>query len=156
MFESIIWDHLEYVLQIYSNNCHSTIQVVWHYPSRVGQTSLATAVTNITKPVTKNNFGPSTQQEVAVVQGSRPSFLCGPTYFPEAIIGCGRGGRGKGERDSWFIGGDTFEIESRGQYFVSLHLSLCTLHCATAISCWRRSTCKTKRSHISHLHVSIS
>ena len=28
-----------------------------HYPSRSGQTSLATAVT---KPVTKNNFGPST------------------------------------------------------------------------------------------------
>ena len=31
-----------------------------HYPSRSGQSSLATAVTNITKPVTKNNFGPST------------------------------------------------------------------------------------------------
>ena len=31
-----------------------------HYPSRSGQTSLATAVTNITKPVTKINFGPST------------------------------------------------------------------------------------------------
>ena len=31
-----------------------------HYPSRSGQTSLATAVANITKPVTKNNFGPST------------------------------------------------------------------------------------------------
>ena len=31
-----------------------------HYPSRSRQTSLATAVTNITKPVTKNNFGPST------------------------------------------------------------------------------------------------
>ena len=30
-----------------------------HYPSRPAQTSLATAVTNITKPVTKNNFGPS-------------------------------------------------------------------------------------------------
>ena len=30
-----------------------------HYPSRSGQTSLATAVTNITEPVTKNNFGPS-------------------------------------------------------------------------------------------------
>ena len=30
-----------------------------HYPSRSKQTSLATAVTNITKPVTKNNFGPS-------------------------------------------------------------------------------------------------
>ena len=30
-----------------------------HYPSRSGQTSLATAVTNITKPVTKNDFGPS-------------------------------------------------------------------------------------------------
>ena len=33
-----------------------------HYPSRSGQTSLATAVTNITKPVTKNNFGPSILQ----------------------------------------------------------------------------------------------
>ena len=31
-----------------------------HYPSRPGQTSVATAVTNITKPVTKNNFRPST------------------------------------------------------------------------------------------------
>ena len=30
-----------------------------HYPSRSGQTSLATAVANIIKPVTKNNFGPS-------------------------------------------------------------------------------------------------
>ena len=30
-----------------------------HYPSRSGQTSLATAVANITKPVTKYNFGPS-------------------------------------------------------------------------------------------------
>ena len=29
-----------------------------HYPSRSGQTSLAAAVTNITKPVTKNNSGP--------------------------------------------------------------------------------------------------
>ena len=31
-----------------------------HYPSRSGKTSLVTAVTNITKPVTKINFGPST------------------------------------------------------------------------------------------------
>ena len=31
-----------------------------YYPSRSGQTSLVTAVTNITKPVTKINFGPST------------------------------------------------------------------------------------------------
>ena len=31
-----------------------------HYPSRSGQTSLATAVTKFTKPVTKNYFGPST------------------------------------------------------------------------------------------------
>ena len=31
-----------------------------HHPSRSGQTSLAAALTNITKPVTKNNFGPST------------------------------------------------------------------------------------------------
>ena len=30
-----------------------------HYPSRSGQTSLAIAVTNITKPVTKINLGPS-------------------------------------------------------------------------------------------------
>ena len=29
-----------------------------HYPSRSGQTNLATAVTNITKPLTKINFGP--------------------------------------------------------------------------------------------------
>ena len=29
-----------------------------HYPSRSGQTSLATAVINFTKPVTKINFGP--------------------------------------------------------------------------------------------------
>ena len=31
-----------------------------HYPSRSGQTGQATAVTNFTKPVTKNYFGPST------------------------------------------------------------------------------------------------
>ena len=31
-----------------------------HHPSRSGQTSLATAVTKFTKPVTKNYFGPST------------------------------------------------------------------------------------------------
>ena len=30
-----------------------------HYPSRSGQTSLATAVINFTKPVTKINSGPS-------------------------------------------------------------------------------------------------
>ena len=30
-----------------------------HYPSRSGQTSLATAVANITKPVTKIHSGPS-------------------------------------------------------------------------------------------------
>ena len=30
-----------------------------HYPSRSRQTSLATAVTNFTKPVTRINFGPS-------------------------------------------------------------------------------------------------
>ena len=30
-----------------------------HYPSTSGQTSLATAVTKFTKPVTKNYFGPS-------------------------------------------------------------------------------------------------
>ena len=33
-----------------------------HYPSRSGQTSLATAVTNFTKPVTKINFRPGTDQ----------------------------------------------------------------------------------------------
>ena len=31
-----------------------------HYPGRSGQTSVATAVTNITEPVTKMNSGPST------------------------------------------------------------------------------------------------
>ena len=31
-----------------------------HYPSRFGQNSQATAITNFTKPVTKNNFGPIT------------------------------------------------------------------------------------------------
>ena len=31
-----------------------------HYPTRSGQTTLATAVTKFTKPVTKNYFGPST------------------------------------------------------------------------------------------------
>ena len=30
-----------------------------HYPSSSGQTTLTTALTNITKPVTKINFGPS-------------------------------------------------------------------------------------------------
>ena len=33
-----------------------------HNPSQSKQTSLATAVANITKPVTKNNFGPSAQK----------------------------------------------------------------------------------------------
>ena len=33
---------------------------VKHYPNRYRLTSLATAVANITKPVTKNNFEPST------------------------------------------------------------------------------------------------
>ena len=32
-----------------------------HYPGRSGPTSLATAVTNITKSVTKNDFGPITE-----------------------------------------------------------------------------------------------
>ena len=31
-----------------------------HYPSRSGQTSLATTVTKVTKPVRQKNFGPST------------------------------------------------------------------------------------------------
>ena len=35
-----------------------------HYLSRSGQTSLATAVTNITKPVTKIDFGPSTMPTI--------------------------------------------------------------------------------------------
>ena len=46
-----------------------------HYPSRSGQTSLATAVTNITKPGTKNNFGPSTTQGLLTAQ-MRRSFCC--------------------------------------------------------------------------------
>ena len=33
-----------------------------HYPSSSGQTRLATAVTNFTKPVTKNICGPSREQ----------------------------------------------------------------------------------------------
>ena len=37
-----------------------------HYPSRSGQTSLATAVTNFTKPVTKINFGPSCYNHLLV------------------------------------------------------------------------------------------
>ena len=41
------------------------------------------------------------QQEVAITQGSRSPFLFGLTDFPEAIIGCGRGGReGKEIHDS--------------------------------------------------------
>ena len=39
-----------------------------HYPSRSGSTSLATAVTNITKPVTKINIEPS--KSVNLEQGS--------------------------------------------------------------------------------------
>ena len=39
---------------------------VKHYPSRSGQNSQATAVKNITKPVTKNNFGPSTSLQILV------------------------------------------------------------------------------------------
>ena len=37
-----------------------------HYPSRFMQTSQATAVTNITKPVKKNNFGPSADKPYSV------------------------------------------------------------------------------------------
>ena len=38
-----------------------------HYPRKSGQTSLTTAVANFTKPVTKNNFGPSTNNYVVMV-----------------------------------------------------------------------------------------
>ena len=43
-----------------------------HYPSRTGQTSLATAVSKMRKPVTKINFGPSSfvsgqQIEIGVI-----------------------------------------------------------------------------------------
>ena len=37
-----------------------------HYPSRYGQTSLATAVTNLTKPVTKINFELSTMMRISL------------------------------------------------------------------------------------------
>ena len=40
-----------------------------HYPSRSGQTSLATVVTNITKSVTKNNFKPITYVVAMVALG---------------------------------------------------------------------------------------
>ena len=39
------------------------------YPSRSGQTSLDTAVTNFTKPVTKINFGPSTEPRTRLMHG---------------------------------------------------------------------------------------
>ena len=40
-----------------------------HYPSRSGQVSLTTAETNITKPVTNNNFGPSTEIDFIMPPG---------------------------------------------------------------------------------------
>ena len=46
-----------------------------HYPSRPGQTSLATAVANITKPVTKNNFGPSTSGLICLVRNSTATLI---------------------------------------------------------------------------------
>ena len=43
-----------------------------HYPSRSGQTSLATAVANITKLVTKNNFKPSrVSDRIPIKSGSK-------------------------------------------------------------------------------------
>ena len=39
-----------------------------HYPSRSGQTSLAAAVTNITKPVTNINFGPIRELHKFLIQ----------------------------------------------------------------------------------------
>ena len=52
-----------------------------HYPSRSGQGSLATAITNIIKPVTKNNFGPS---NVLASQCLVLAILVGETevFFP--------------------------------------------------------------------------
>ena len=49
-----------------------------HYPSRSGQTNLATAVTKFTKPVTKNYFGPSilgTNRALGYVNIIHPIFL---------------------------------------------------------------------------------
>ena len=40
-----------------------------HYPSSSGQASLATAITNITKPVTKIYFGPSTILSTSALVG---------------------------------------------------------------------------------------
>ena len=51
-----------------------------HYPSRSGQTTLATAVTNITKPVTNNNFGPSTYSSLTRLVKIRLKNERFPTY----------------------------------------------------------------------------
>ena len=46
-----------------------------HYPSMSGQTSLATAVANITKPVTENNFGPSISARLGTRHCGHKLFL---------------------------------------------------------------------------------
>ena len=48
-----------------------------HYPSRSGQTILATAVANITKPVPKNYFGPSTSFNTDAASKLPPFFRFG-------------------------------------------------------------------------------
>ena len=62
-----------------------------HYPSRSRQTSLATAVTNFTKPVTNINFGPSRKlwkrddyQNAApsLTQSGRTAYLHSWKLFP--------------------------------------------------------------------------
>ena len=53
-----------------------------HYPSRSRQTSLATAVTKITKPVTKNNFGLSIQGRAEKI------LLSSVTHVPSGLMGC--------------------------------------------------------------------
>ena len=49
-----------------------------HFPSRSGQTSLATAVTNFTKPVGKINSGPSTTFFPPLLTGLRDQVRLRP------------------------------------------------------------------------------
>ena len=57
-----------------------------HYPSRSGQTSLATSVTKFTKPVTKNNFGPSTVHVNDLLQQSVRSTPSQSSYPVPLIL----------------------------------------------------------------------
>ena len=88
-----------------------------HYPNRFGLTSLATAGTNITKPVTKNNFGPSTFQVDWSDGGVHKSKNFADVIFECPIReSCERTGSGGGR------GGEIFRTTS--SFYPSHHASL--------------------------------